>query len=98
MRKSTMGAIAVAVGLVLAAWGVLAVLGAAAQVSGGSYGAPPVSDFAFEHFLSLGPLIALGGLVVWLYYRRSEASGDRGPSPSGSESESPSAAHRDIDT
>ncbi|WP_423370670.1 hypothetical protein [Burkholderia sp. LMG 32019] len=98
MRKSTFGAIAVAVGLILAAWGVLAVLGAAAQVSGGCYGAHPVSDFAIDHFLSLGPLIALGGLAVWLYYRRTEAWGDRGRSPGENESESPAAEHRNIDT
>jgi hypothetical protein len=69
MRLRTVGIMAFWAGLFLFAWGVLAFLAAAASVSGGASGAHPIIDFAFEHFLSAGPLLALAGLVMWLIER-----------------------------
>ncbi|AXF26110.1 hypothetical protein CUJ89_35135 [Burkholderia pyrrocinia] len=98
MRKSTMAAMVFAGGLILAAWGVIATVGAVAQISGGSYGSHDVSDFAIENFLFLGPLIALGGLVAWFASRDSATSDDDDEQPSGKDGSDPSApAHRDAD-
>ncbi|UVE65864.1 hypothetical protein L2Y90_01675 [Burkholderia pyrrocinia] len=55
-------------------------------------------DFAIDDFLFLGPLIALGGLVVWLYNRGAEASDDGGQAACENEKETPSAANRDAGT
>ncbi|MBC8838223.1 hypothetical protein IAI14_32035, partial [Escherichia coli] len=57
MRKSTIAATVCVGGLILAAWGAIATLGAVAQISGGGYGSHDVSDFAIENFLFLGPLL-----------------------------------------
>ncbi len=99
MRKTTMAATVVAGGLLLAAWGVLALVGAVAQVSGGSYGSHDVSDLAIGNFLFLGPLIALGGLVAWFASRDSTTPGDADDPPSGNGgSDSSAPVHRDADS
>ncbi|WP_193727138.1 hypothetical protein [Burkholderia sp. BE17] len=55
-------------------------------------------DFAIDNLLFLGPLIALGGLVVWLYNRGAEASDDGEQAACENEKETPSAANRDAGT
>ncbi|AOI80282.1 MULTISPECIES: hypothetical protein [Burkholderia] len=98
MRKSTIAATVCVGGLILAAWGAIATMGAVAQISGGSYGSHDVSDFAIENFLFLGPLLALGGLVAWFASRDSATSDDDGDEqPSGKDERNPAApAHRDA--
>lgn len=99
MRKSTMAAMVFAGGLILAAWGAIATLGAVSQVSGGSYGSHDASDFAIENFLFLGPLIALGGLVAWFASRGSATSGDSDElSTSNDGSDPPASVHRNADS
>ncbi|MCA8493778.1 hypothetical protein [Burkholderia arboris] len=99
MRKSTIAVTVCVGGLILAAWGAIATLGAVAQISGGGYGSHDVSDFAIENFLFLGPLLALGGLVAWFASRGSATSGDDDDDqPSGKDERDPAApAHRDAD-
>ncbi|WP_431229089.1 hypothetical protein [Burkholderia contaminans] len=99
MRKSTIAAMVCVSGLILAAWGAIAAIAAVAQISGGSYGSHDVSDFAIEHFLFLGPLLALGGLVAWFATRGSATSGDdEDKQPSGKdESNAAAPAHREAD-
>ncbi|AYQ44381.1 MULTISPECIES: hypothetical protein [Burkholderia cepacia complex] len=99
MRKSTIAAMVCVGGLILTAWGAFAVLQAVAQISGGGYGSHDVNDFAIEHFLLLGPLLALGGLVAWFASRGSSTSDDDvDEQPSGKDERDPAApAHRDAD-
>ncbi|WP_175975291.1 hypothetical protein [Burkholderia sp. BCC1047] len=100
MRKSTIAATVCVGGIILAAWGAVATMGAVAQISGGSYGSHDVSDFAIENFLFLGPLLALGGLVAWFASRGSATSerDDGDEQPSGEDERDPAApAHRDAD-
>ncbi|VWB32963.1 hypothetical protein BLA13014_01298 [Burkholderia aenigmatica] len=99
MRKSTIVAMVFAGGLILTAWGAFAVLEAVAQISGGSYGSHDVNDFAIEHFLFFGPLLALGGLVAWFASRGSATSDDdEDEPPSGKDECDPAApAHREAD-
>ncbi|VWC73003.1 hypothetical protein BLA50215_00686 [Burkholderia lata] len=99
MRKSTIAATVCVGGLILAAWGAIAAMGAVAQISGGSYGSHDVSDFAIENFLFLGPLLALGGLVAWFASRGSATSGDDDEEQHADKDESDAAApaHREAD-
>lgn len=69
MRLRTIGILAFWTDLFLFCWGVLALLAAAASVSGGASGPHRLTDFALEHFLSAGPLLALAGVVLWLIGR-----------------------------
>lgn len=69
MRLRTIGILAFWAGLCLFSLGVLAFLVAAASASGGAPGPHAVADFALEHFLGAGPLLALAGLVMWLIGR-----------------------------
>ncbi|KVE02433.1 hypothetical protein [Burkholderia anthina] len=99
MRKSTIAATVCVGGIILAAWGAIATMGAVAQISGGSYGSHDVSDFAIQNFLFLGPLLALGGLVAWFASRSSatfDDDGDEQPSNEG-ERDPGAPAHRDAD-
>jgi len=99
MRKSTIAATVCVGGIILAAWGAIATMGAVAQISGGSYGSHDVSDFAIENFLFLGPLLALGGLVAWFASRDSATfDDDDDEQPSDKNERDPAApAHRDAD-
>lgn len=74
MRLYVIGIIFFWAGLFLFAWGVLAFFVAAAGVGGGATGPHPVVDFAFEHFLSGGPIVVFAGLVMWLIGRENVRS------------------------
>lgn len=65
MRLRTAGILAFWVGLFLFVWGVLALFSAIGGISGGGSGPHPIIDFARNHFLKGGPILALAGLVMW---------------------------------